>query len=131
MTRKVFNRRNILIGAVIVVGGGGMASALACRPDAESAALGEQLDRLRAALDDIVAPERIGRAYRAERGLSAVTAEFLDTPYLSMAAAYDCPAALRAHLRDQIRADFVAGDVVVADRFVVARSECILAALLA
>lgn len=131
MTRRILNRRNVLTGAAAVIAGGSVASALACRPDAESAALELQLNRLRVALADIVAPDRIGRAYRQDRTASELREEFFATPSLRIAARHDCPAALRAYLHEQVRAEFQTGDVVVADRFVVARSECILAGLLA
>jgi hypothetical protein len=123
-------RRGILLGTVALIGAGAGGSILACRPGAEETAA---LDpgRLRAALADIVAPERIGRAYRAGRGRDELAGELASKPGLLAAASQTCPATLRARLRAQVREDFRRGDVVVADRFVVARSECIVAALAA
>jgi hypothetical protein len=123
-------RRGVVLGTVALVGTGAGASVLACRPGADGQA-GLDPARLRVALADIVAPERIGRAYGAGRARAALLAEFAARPGLVTAAAQDCPATLRSLLRDQVRADFRTGDVVVADRFVVARSECIVAALMA
>ena len=87
------------------------------------------LERLDIALVDIRAPERIGGAYRAQVGLAAVEAAFLGNPGLLAAIASDCPETRRGRIRTVIRADFVAGDVIVTDRWVVARSECLIAAL--
>ena len=123
-------RRGTLLGLLALFGGTSGASILSCRPSGDATATLDP-ERLRVALADIIAPERIGRAYRAARDTSTLTAEFASKPGLVAAAAQECPATLRTQLQAQITEDFRRGDVVVADRFVVARSECILAALVA
>ena len=123
-------RRDVVLGTAALIGTGAGASVLACRPGTDGQAALDP-ERLRVALADIIAPERIGRAYGAERTRHDLLAELEACPGLVRAAAQTCPATLRGLLRDQVREDFRNGDVLVADRFVVARSECILAALVA
>lgn len=116
------------IGGVVMVAGVGTASYLACRPPGGLAEL--QIDRLRVALADMVAPTRIAEAYRASRSPEALLDEFAGKPGLQRATTQRCPAALRDCVREQVKSDFSAGDVVLTDRFIIARSEGILAALL-
>ena len=87
------------------------------------------LERLDVALADIRAPERIGRSYLAAVGRTSVEEGVLGKAGLLDALRRDCPETRRADIRAQFRADFAAGDVVVADRWVVSRSECLVAAV--
>lgn len=100
---------------------------------ARPAGLGSSLDldRLRDILAEIRLPARIGRACREGKDTGALLMEFAAVPGLRAAAAHSCPDAARAILRAQARKDFRRGDVVVTDRLVMARSECIIAALVA
>jgi hypothetical protein len=123
-------RRGVLLGTVALIGTGAGASVLACRPGADGQAVLDP-ERLRVALADIIAPERIGRAYRADRTRADLEAELAARPRLVAASAQGCPATLRDAVRDEVQEEFRRGDVVIADRFIVARSECILAALIA
>jgi hypothetical protein len=121
-------RRSVLLGTVALIGTAAGASVLACRPGTgRQAALDPE--RLRVALADIIAPERIGRAYRAGRTHADLEAELAARPRLVAATAQGCPATLRDAVRAEIQEEFRRRDVVIADRFVVARSECILAGL--
>lgn len=126
-------RRTILLaalgttGVAAIVGYGG--SLLACNARASGRSAGVDPSGLTPALDDIIAASRVGRAYREERDRATLVDEFGAKPGLVAAAAQTCPTAMRAELRAQVEADFRNGDIVVADRFVMARSECILAAL--
>lgn len=122
-------RRGVLIGTAAIVATGAAASALACRPRVQDAALDP--GRLRVVLAHIHAPERVGRAYRLGRDTGILLAELEARAGLCEVAAASCPEAARAALRVQVAEDFRRGDVVVADRLVMARSECILAALVA
>ncbi len=128
MNRR-WTRRAMIAGGTVVGGlaaAGGL-SALACSGNRTLAALDP--DRLRAGLADIVAPARIGAAYGSGRSRETLLAELAAKPGLCAAAGHECPATLRAAFRAQVAEDFRSGDVVVADRFVVARSEGIVAAL--
>ncbi len=130
MTRK----RAFLLGLLGIVGVGAGASIWSCGAGAveESATLPPpDPERLRAALDDIIAPERIARGYRMTRSRAALEAEFTAHPGLATASAGGCSETMRARLRRLAQDDFQRGDVLVVDRLVVARSECILAGLLA
>ncbi len=124
---KITRRGSLLgIGALIGIGAG--ASFLACGRGRDAAAAITP-EKLRIALADIIAPERVGSAYRKERDHVGLAAELAEKPGLLAATRQSCPATLRAHVRAQVQEDFRRGDIVVADRFVMARSECILAAL--
>lgn len=128
MTRHRFvTRRGVLIGAIALLGGTATASVLVCWPNTEMASL--KLERLRAALVDMVAPERIGQAYRQTRDTATLLEEFAARPDLVAAASSSCPDTLRGLVRTLVQQDFKTGDIVIADRFVMARSECIVAAL--
>ncbi len=87
------------------------------------------LERLDVALADIRDAARIGRAFRAAEGPPGVEAAFLDRPALLQAMTLDCDETRRAALRTAFRDGFRAGDVVTADRWVVSRAECVVAAL--
>ncbi|ABD57183.1 hypothetical protein [Jannaschia sp. CCS1] len=124
--------RRILIGSGLAFGSLGLAgglSALACRRN-NSATATLNPDRLRLARSSLIAPERIANAYRNGQSRAALIGEMAQKPGLCRAAGLDCPTAIQTELRRQVIEDFRNGDVVVADRFVVARSECIVAALI-
>lgn len=125
--RRFVTRRGVLIGMVAILGSAATASVLACRPGTGTAAL--DLDRLRLALSDIMAPERVGHSYRQDRDTATLLEEFGARPALAAAASLDCPDMLRSRIRAVAQEDFRTGDIVIADRFVMARSECIVAAL--
>lgn len=121
-------RRGILIGTAAVIATGAGASAFACRPGAtERAAL--NIGRLQTLLTEIQASNRIGPAYRRNTDIQTLLAEFDAHLGLQEVARHDCPQAARTELRAQATDDFRRGDIVVVDRLVMARSECILAAL--
>lgn len=118
-----------MAGAAAVVAGGA-ASLVACRPARDVAVTLDPI-RLRFGLADILAPERVGAVYRAGRNREQLLAEANAKPGLLDACSQDCPVAIRATLRMQSTEDFRQNDILVADRFIVARSECIIAALVA
>jgi hypothetical protein len=89
------------------------------------------LDRLRGILAEIHAPERVGSAYRHGKDTNALLAEFEARPGLQEIAQHGCPATARSALRAEVARDFRNGDLIIADRLLMARSECILAALAA
>ena len=121
-------RRGLLVGIGATFAAGAGTSFLACRarPDVVATLSPE---KLRIALIDIIEPERIGAAYRGTRGRAGLVEELATKPGLVTATKQSCLATLRAHVRAQIQEDFRRGDIVIADRFLMARSECILAAL--
>lgn len=126
---EILTKRAFLAGGggIVLAGALGFGGSLVACNLGRVAAL--PLERLDVALLDIRAPGRIGRAWRARVGLPAVEAEFLGRPALVAALGPDCAETRRARIRAEVRADFAAGDVVLADRWVVARSECLIAAL--
>jgi hypothetical protein len=124
LTKRVFLAGG---GGIVLAGALGVGGSLVACNSTRLATL--PLERLDVALLDIREPGRIGRAWRTRVGLPAVEAGFLARPGLVAALAPDCAETRRARIRAEVRADFAAGDVVVADRWVVARSECLIAAL--
>lgn len=122
--------RRFILGGTAAIAAGSAVSVLSCRPRLDMA-IAPDLDRLRFGLADIVAPERVGWAYRATRTQEHLLLEAAAKPGLVSACNETCPTAIRAALRRQAAEDFQVADVVLADRFVVARSECIVAALTA
>lgn len=125
LSRRTFFAAGGSLVALGLVGFGG--SAIWCGRESLSATL--PLERLDVALADIAAPTRIGQAYLAREGHAAVEAMFLAKTDLVTALAIECPETRRGRIREVARADFSAGDVVIADRWIVARSECLVAAL--
>lgn len=123
-------RRTVVLGAggLAVLAAAGYGGSLTVCGGMDLAAL-VPLDRLDVALAEIRAPERIGRAWRNREGLAATEAAFLASPDLIRAAATECSETRRALFRERFRADFAAGDVAIADRWVVSRAECLVAAL--
>ncbi len=123
------SRRATLIGIGglwLAAGVAGAASVVACRSGSARMA---SLDRLDVALADIRGADRIARVYRAGTAPSRIAAEFEAKTDLVAALAIDCPASRAAAIRARMREDFRTGDVVVADRLVVSRTECLVAAL--
>lgn len=124
-------RRAILLtlaggmGAVALAGAGSLA---ACNrlvtADARDAA-----ERLAPTLAEVFAPERLARHWRHTVDESALVQEILCRPGLAAALDIDCIASRRAAVRAQFATEFAAGDVVLADRLLVARSECLIASI--
>lgn len=94
-----------------------------------STATAARLDRLDVALARIHAPRTIGRAYRAGMDEPSLLAQLAGKPGLAAAMEIDCPATRAVAIAEQIRSDFRDGDVRIEGRWVVSRSECIIAAL--
>lgn len=122
-------RRTVLAagGGVVVLGAAGYLGSLAWCNATSVASL--PLERLDVALADIREPARIGRAFRDREGAAGVEAALRARPALLEAMALDCPETRRTALRTAFREGFAAGDVVTADRWVVSRAECVVAAL--
>jgi len=124
LTRRIF----IAAGGLVILGGAAFGgSAIWCARGRDAAAL--PLDRLDVALGDIREPGRIARAWRAAAGGDETAAELLRRPAILEAMVPDCPETRRGLIRAGVRAEFAAGDTVVADRLIVARSEALIAAL--
>ncbi len=126
---RMFSRRRVILGlggTCVALGAGATLSGLSCGWRSETARAAAS--RLTVALPDIVHPERLARWYLARTERSTIEAA-LDTPGdLALLSGIDCPAARRAEIAARVRSDFVRGDVVVADRIVAARTECVIAA---
>ena len=113
------------VAGVVVAGVG--ASVVVCNARSEATAL--SLERLDVALAEMPGAARIARAVRAATEQAELIEQFIAKRPLVSALAIDCPASRLQAINAQIRADFDADDVVVADRWVVSRSECLIAAL--
>lgn len=123
--------RRILIagGGVVVLGTAAAAAGSLVFCARESRLAGLPLERLDVALADIAAPDRLARALRAAERPEAIEAAFLGRGDLLETLRVDCPESRRAAIRSAFREDFRRGDVVVADRWIVARAEGLIAAL--
>ena len=130
MTRLI-TRRGVLLtlaggaGGVALIGAG---SLVACNRTvtADARAVTE---RLAATLPEVFAPDRLARHWPGPAGADALTHEILRRPGLVAAMEMDCIASRRAAVRAEFAREFAVGDIVVADRLLVARSECLIAAL--
>lgn len=118
----------------LMVGGGaalalGAAAAGGSRVACTRAGRVAALRRLDVLLPHLVDARRIGSAYRAEHGIGACLAEAEARPALVEALTLSCDASRLDRLEAAIRADFAAGDIVICDRLVLSRTECIVAGL--
>lgn len=127
---KMISRRLMIYGlggSVVALGTGGYASSLACgwrSQEARAAA-----SRLTVAIQDIFHPERLARWYLAQTDRSSLDAA-LDAPGdLAALSRIECPASRRVQIAARIRLDFVNGDILVADRIVASRTECLISAV--
>lgn len=123
----ILSRRAVLTGASGIVGlglaGTGL-SVVACS-STDTASLRAAFA---VALADVFRPERIGPAFRASEAGQDLAAAFDARPDLLAATRISCPVMRRDQLAEAIRRDFRNGDIVVADRVVVSRTECLIAA---
>lgn len=85
--------------------------------------------RLVGTLPEVFEPERLARHWRDSVGHIAPVDEILGRPGLVAALDAACVGARRTLVRAQFAEDFAAGDVVVADRLLVARSEYLISAV--
>jgi hypothetical protein len=126
LTRRVLiaGGGTLLVGTAAAAGG----SLVFCqRRRTRAAAL--PLERLDVALLDIRAPDRICQALREASPPAALEEAFLRRADLLEVLRLDCDATRRGALRMAVREDFRRGDILVADRLIVARSEALIAAL--
>lgn len=123
----MISRRATLWALGGMIAAGATASRIACGRMTRDAAL--RFDRLDVALADLPGAARIGYAVRKETARSDLIRQFLDRPLLVTALELDCPSSRLAVLRSQIRNDFETDDIIIADRWIVARSEGLISAL--
>lgn len=125
----MISRRTVLAtgGGVVALGIAGIGGSVPWCNGATLAAL--PLERLDVALADIRDAARIGQVFRETEGEAGIEVAFRDRPALLEAMTLDCDETRRAALRATFRDGFRAGDVVTADRWVVSRAECVVAAL--
>ena len=130
MTRLITRRGLLLtlaggLGGITLIGAG---SRVACNR-MTTADAGEVVRRLAATLPEVFDPDRLARHLGHPGGEASLVSEILSRPGLVAALETDCIARRRAEVRAQFAREFAAGDIVVADRLLVARSECLIAAL--
>jgi hypothetical protein len=77
----------------------------------------------------MVAPERIGRAFRSSMGLDWLEGAAARNPHIAHAVTHDCAVTRRDMVRAGVRQDFATGKVVLCERFVLAETECVIAGL--
>jgi hypothetical protein len=130
LTRRVLiaGGGTLLVGTAAAAGG----SLVFCqRRRTRAAAL--PLERLDVALADMRAPDRLARALRRAappgRVEEALEEALLERPAVTGCLSLECDATRRGALRAAFRDEFRRGDTVVADRWIVARSEAVVAAL--
>ena len=121
------SRRLVLLtlGGVVVAGAG--VSLGACQARSRMARL--SLERLNLAVAGIPGAARIGHAMRAQMSQTELVAAVVAQAPLVSALEIDCPASRLRQIQLQVRAEFEAEDIIVADRWVVSRSEALIAAL--
>ena len=122
-------RRGVLLGLAGLLGGLGLVGAGSVAVCSRRIAAAEASLRLAEALPEVFAPARLAAHWQGPRDPDRLAAAVMARPHLLAALETDCIASRRAHVRAQIVADFAAGAMVVADRLVVADSECLIAAL--
>jgi hypothetical protein len=135
---RLFSRRALLWGSLGTLGGIaalGAGSLWACNRGLLAAGPGlapaEAARRLAEALPEVFEPARLAAHWHEGGSPAALTRALEARPRVRDALAADCPAIRRTLLREAIAADFAAGDIVIADRLVVSRTECLVAALCA
>jgi hypothetical protein len=123
-------RRRLIWSFAGVTGGVALAGAgsLAACGRATRVAFAWMPERLAETLSEVFEPERLARHWAEVGRQSAAADEILDRPGLVAALEMDCIESRRALVRKQFAEDFAAGDVIVADRLLVARSEYLIAA---
>lgn len=119
--------RRLFIGSGVTVLAAGGVSVAACLGASRSQNV--RYDRLDVLLPDIVHPVRIGAKIRRTLGQDKLYFEAAQNLYICEAMMHECSTTRRGILRDGLRKDFVAGKMVVCDRFVVSETECIVAGL--
>lgn len=118
-TRRLFLGTSISVVSVAGI------SLFACGRQDDTAAF-ERLDIL---LADICDPVRIGLACRSRRNVQELMQEAESNVHISSALRIGCSATRREIFKSRVRVDFAARDIVLCDRFVVARTEFIVAGL--
>ncbi len=122
-------RRGIVLSIAGTLGGIGVAGAgslLACHRFV-AADTGDEAMRLAATLPEVFAPARLARHWKGPSHPGQLLAEIRARPGLTQALELECIASRRRAVRSQFAQDFAAGDTVVVDRLMVARSECLIA----
>ncbi|MGY6633657.1 MAG: hypothetical protein ACXIU8_07910 [Alkalilacustris sp.] len=131
MTRRS-TRRRVLLGLGAGVAGValfGVGSLALCNRRVAALPPADVALRLAEALPEVFAPERLARHWPDRGTAEQLAAEIQARPRLAAAVAAPCPARRRAEVRAQLAEEFARGEIEVVDRLVVARSECVIAAL--
>jgi len=120
--RRIFMTGGLGVIGISAFGYGG--SLAACRLAGNDTAL---LKPLLIGLGALPAPDRVGSAWLERESAPAAAAALLARRELFRAAILPDDALRKAEVVAVIQADFAKGDVVVADRFVISRTEARLA----
>lgn len=123
---RILSRRNVLISASAVVAAGG-ASYFGCVFSDDPKVAG--LKRLEVLLTQIFDPARVGTAVEEVFGQDAILETAMADPGFSDAVRIDCDVSRLSFLQDKSRQDFASGRIMVCDRFVLSRTEAIVAGL--
>lgn len=120
-TRRLFGITGL--AAVTVAGG----SIFACNRSTQTAVTSfEPLDVLLAGMRD---PLGVGQSYRAEYGLSTLTEAAQTRHWIVSALGIACPDTRYDFLTEGVRHEFRTGEIALCNRFVLSKTECIVAGL--
>ena len=129
---RFFTRRRVLAaggGALVLGGGAALGSIPVC--NALRADLGLAAERLAVALPDIHAPERLADWWLTTQGSEDLPRLLEIHAGLDEARRVACRGARREVIASRVRKDFRTGDILLADRIVASRTECLVAAICA
>ena len=129
MSRFLTRRRLLAVGGGAVVLGTGAALGSIPVCNAVRADLGRAAERLAVALPDIHAPERLADWWLTTQDAAELPGLLDAHAGLDEARRVSCAATRRSVIASHVRADFRAGDILLADRIVTSRTECLVAAL--
>lgn len=129
MTLKRLSRRSLLISTGVVVAGGALASYATCTKHSAQAAM--RLDRLDVVAERIRNARKIGANIRAKTAFSDLVRSLRQNAGLVSAMEFECSEKRLAVVREQITRDFRSGAVIVENRWVLSKTEGLVAALCA
>lgn len=122
--------RRVVIGSGLTVAAIGGVSLLACGWSGTAATAGlNRLERLNVLLTSLPEPDRIGRAVIDTVQDDALFGMAAANAHIPQALLINCDSSRYAFLRKGVRLDFHQNDVVLCDRFVLSRTECLVAGL--
>ena len=127
MTEKWLTRRSALVSVGAVLAAGTLASYGVCTR--RSLQKSSRLERLDVAVSQIRNAREIGAGIRARTSFSEIQRSLEHNKGLMRALDFECPEKRLVVIRDQVSSDFRSADIVVESRWVLSKTECLIAAL--